>query len=389
MNRSLLTLAAALLTSVCPLPAPAQGTPVPRYKLEVGQELTYDFEFPYKNPDGSILKERTTWTVWVADNAGQGGWRVVARKSTSYANEKPSPGPTSEPDTQTFVGACTLSPDGHTAAESREMGRVEIASIFPVLPPDPGRGASGWDDVDARNAVTTHSRLTGAPDAAEVVFESTTEGPIERIYLGAGRTSVFQIDRDKGRVVQAQVTSPYAYGLPGRASGTLRLSRVDQRDATWVKALRDEAGVAVAAESSYLDLLHKATFGGGSLASPARSPANDPVSRYFRSKVVEAEARPRLKAAREVLQKAKGQVTSPVFREMLDMWLTNHDRVLNSTVREAVLCDWIVHRPAPDFAWKDLDGRPHALKDYRGKVVVLDFWHRNCPWCLRAMPQVN
>lgn len=34
-------------------------------------------------------------------------------------------------------------------------------------------------------------------------------------------------------------------------------------------------------------------------------------------------------------------------------------------------------------------GKKHALKHYRGKVVVLDFWYRNCGWCLRAMPQVK
>ena len=37
----------------------------------------------------------------------------------------------------------------------------------------------------------------------------------------------------------------------------------------------------------------------------------------------------------------------------------------------------------------DLDGQPHALADYRGKVVVLDFWYRACGWCIRAMPQMK
>jgi thiol-disulfide isomerase/thioredoxin len=38
---------------------------------------------------------------------------------------------------------------------------------------------------------------------------------------------------------------------------------------------------------------------------------------------------------------------------------------------------------------KDLDGKSHSLKEYRGKVVVLDFWYRGCGWCVRAMPQIN
>lgn len=40
--------------------------------------------------------------------------------------------------------------------------------------------------------------------------------------------------------------------------------------------------------------------------------------------------------------------------------------------------------PAPDFTLPDLDGRPHSLSDYRGKVVVLNFWSAECPWAKRA-----
>ena len=36
-----------------------------------------------------------------------------------------------------------------------------------------------------------------------------------------------------------------------------------------------------------------------------------------------------------------------------------------------------------------LDGKEHALADYRGKVVVMDFWYRGCGWCVKAMPQMN
>ena len=33
-----------------------------------------------------------------------------------------------------------------------------------------------------------------------------------------------------------------------------------------------------------------------------------------------------------------------------------------------------VGRIAPDFETEDVDGTPFKLSDYRGKVVVLDFW---------------
>src|SRR5262249_3912049 len=49
----------------------------------------------------------------------------------------------------------------------------------------------------------------------------------------------------------------------------------------------------------------------------------------------------------------------------------------------------VIGKPSADWETTDLDGKPHALKDYRGKVVVMDFWYRGCGWCIRAMPQVN
>ncbi len=43
-----------------------------------------------------------------------------------------------------------------------------------------------------------------------------------------------------------------------------------------------------------------------------------------------------------------------------------------------------IGQPAPDFTLPDLEGNPHALKDYRGRVVVLNFWSAECPWVERA-----
>jgi peroxiredoxin len=38
---------------------------------------------------------------------------------------------------------------------------------------------------------------------------------------------------------------------------------------------------------------------------------------------------------------------------------------------------------ANDFPMGSLDGRTFSLADLKGKVVLLNFWRRNCPYCVR------
>src|SRR6266853_5573477 len=43
-------------------------------------------------------------------------------------------------------------------------------------------------------------------------------------------------------------------------------------------------------------------------------------------------------------------------------------------------------KPAPDFALQDATGKTVKIKNYRGKVVLLDFWATWCTGCKKEIP---
>ncbi len=49
----------------------------------------------------------------------------------------------------------------------------------------------------------------------------------------------------------------------------------------------------------------------------------------------------------------------------------------------------MVGKPVPGFTVTDIEGNSFTLKDYYGKVVLLDFWATTCGPCIREMPNVK
>jgi thiol-disulfide isomerase/thioredoxin len=44
---------------------------------------------------------------------------------------------------------------------------------------------------------------------------------------------------------------------------------------------------------------------------------------------------------------------------------------------------------APDWQLKNADGQVHSLTQYRGKVIVMDFWATWCGPCAKVMPRLQ
>ena len=49
----------------------------------------------------------------------------------------------------------------------------------------------------------------------------------------------------------------------------------------------------------------------------------------------------------------------------------------------------VIGSPAPDFQLTDLQGQTQQLSQYRGKVVLLNFWATWCKPCIKEMPAMQ
>ncbi len=43
---------------------------------------------------------------------------------------------------------------------------------------------------------------------------------------------------------------------------------------------------------------------------------------------------------------------------------------------------------APDLPFTQLDGSKHTLADFKGKVMIVNFWATSCSTCVKEMPQI-
>ena len=61
----------------------------------------------------------------------------------------------------------------------------------------------------------------------------------------------------------------------------------------------------------------------------------------------------------------------------------------NSTSQQPVFHGGLVGKQAPDFTLLDMQGRQVSLSQFRGKVVILNFWATWCPPCRKEMPSME
>jgi peroxiredoxin len=335
---------------------------LPRYRLKPGMVLFYKGRASLAFGNDAYLEEVDT-TAWVVRRNQDGSCRVVIRTGSRLSeaggrNRGKGQDKKRIPPMDYNVGYFDLFPDGRLGPDAEVGTVIDPAISFPRLPNS--SATSEWGQRDLRTG-EEYAYSSLRRDGGGWAFHAERLGPWRKVY---GTTFASTYHFDGGMVVGAEQRFSQELGVKSRGSGNHALTGVETKDGAWIAAFASAADRFCAAIAAYKESTQAAS--------------RDAVNCLS----LLADAKVRLRATRDATD-------DPFFREEIDRKLAGHDSRTKSCMATAKQRAAVVGKPSPDWSLQGLDGKPHALADYRGQVVVLDFWFRGCGWCVKAMPEMN
>jgi peroxiredoxin len=331
---------------------------LPRYRLEVGQEITYSGQSRFEFASGHF-ESRSSWQAWVVRRNEDGSRRVVILFREGWRRAR-------EPEkTRVTLGFCDIFGDGRLVADQSLGYSSDATRPFRRLPASQQELSRGWASRPAYGRGSSDTVLVRPRAAADPwLFQEIGATPYEEVTQKTCMSTV-TFDPARGLVTKIDEEEAQLWGFfAGHGTGTIDLVSVSRREDSWINRLRDETTRFSAALQAYEDRLRQA--------------ARDVES--CDKLLVEAKG---------VLTTARAAVSLPVVQERLEDRLNAHAQRAAYYLEEARRRAGIVGHPAADWKAVDLDGRSHALADYRGKVVILEFWSRGCGTCALVGPSLK
>jgi RNA polymerase sigma factor (sigma-70 family) len=334
---------------------------LPRYKFQVGQELSYEGTYQFKDINNSY-DETNSIRVWVVAANNDGSHRLIIRQAKTIAVIGAK-----SPDQEVIaLGFCDVFPNGRFERNDSFGHVLNPATVLPRLPIDAGELASGWAARNEFMDETTRYRKAVPKDGdTALVFTANLES-IPNAVNNLTDSGVYTFNRDRGLVENIDSTFIEEHGRNGKGHGNLTLKQVNTHAVEWMSQFAAEGAIFFAADKAY------------------REATGESRSNSL------AERKSSLEKVPDNLKAARAKLTQEFWQKQVDDLLKDYDRVRKSLVNRGLMGQIaLLGNPAAEWTTTDLDGKPCTLKDQRGNVIILDFWYRNCGWCVRSMPQMK
>jgi len=347
---------------------------VPRYKFVLGQELVYERTTSEDVLNAGRLSDsasgqaetRSKWWVWVT-RKNPDSWRLVIRKRI----ERTMTATNDERLTEVindFLSYLDLKADGAYPTIPTLGGhpyfKLWPSDVFIELPATAEQLSSGWSFTSPVENTKQSFRMVGAEGNL-----LTFTGPMSQIQDKARQvTTVRTVDFDVVRGLITKIVTELKSELPPAMHRrvTFELTGLETHYQQWIANFSKEADAYCAAVNSAEKDFNAAT----------------------RSRGVD-ECRTLLESARTALTEARKKSTLPEMQELLDARVKSLASDESTELQTAAFREKVYELPPAQWTTTDLAGVEYTLDDFRGKVVVMDFWYRNCPHCILAFPKIK
>lgn len=363
---------------------------LPRYRLQVGQELVYKGESIFRY-EGGAHGTRDSWNVWVVRENPDGSWRLVIRSGNAFGSareaRRPVTGETGTldklldlfkqtadvatgaaevqfdgPENVTFAW-CDFHPDGRIVENDSFGFRMRLSGLLPRLPASAEEAKGEWLARNERMDDALRLKYAPTGSAGVLKLEYVLESPMNEIY-GSENKGVITFDVALGRPTGIESTTTQTYGFDGKGTGTVKFVEEQTHPADWLAKFVAETDQYFAAQAQY----EQATS---------------------RRDLTQDELKASLDGGIANLKAAAAAIELPELKTVIQEQIANSERMNEYRLEEAAERLAVLGKPSEEWMTVDIAGEPRSLVDYRGKVVVLDFWYRGCGWCIRAMPQIK
>ncbi|HKD37606.1 MAG TPA: TlpA disulfide reductase family protein [Pirellulales bacterium] len=333
--------------------------------MSAGQQLEY--AQTSESTINGVLRfgDATNWTVWVVRVNSNGSWRIIVRRrDTNWWID--DDGKKKEQPAVASLGAFELFPNGRLISHQSLADDLvlDVKTLFPRLPQTTDEMRSKWRD-EPSEVGQGYDLAADAPPAAGTSwqFKAVRTGLMD---TGWAQTYKYQFSFDlaRGLVQRVSIAGDREFAARVSEKATLKLDAAhDADDRKSLDLLSDEMDIYLAACKEYEDISDRPPVG--------------------------KDAEKLLNDAEKVLKDARAKSTLPMVQSLIDDKLKFHAATYKSSLEDSKKIADMIGKPAQAWEAKDLDGKTHSLSDYRGKVVILDFCHRGCGWCLVSMPHLK